>query len=137
MRVVPDFDAMLFGEESFKERVLSVVEPITPLGCSGHFDWLRKGKRIIGVRLWPFADNEVDVLEMVKTLSSDWKTMRVEDGKWVALGFGEGWQEFDEDNSQDQDMGDCGLLKLQDESLAFYFDANELFNGSDCVKVTS
>jgi len=63
--------------------------------------------------------------------------MSIEDGKYISLGFGENWRQFEEDDSQDQDMGDCGLLRFQDGSLAFYFSADDLFTGNDFVKLTS
>lgn len=137
VKAANDYDTVFFGEESFKERIASGLEHVTPPGCSGHFDWLRKGEKIVGVRLWPFADNEVDILTVAKPLASGSRTMLIEDGKYISLGFGEGWQRFEEDISQDQDMGDCGLLKFQDGSMAFYFNADGLFDGKDFVKLTS
>jgi hypothetical protein len=110
------------------QKVFVGKRPVTDFpGSIGHYDWLRNHFGVvIGVRLWPFNDDlHMHAIRGLLSECSRRSYVMVDGDKSIAILLKGSFREIDDDASNDQDLGDNGLLVNSDMELSLYFKADE------------
>ena len=95
-------------------------------GSIGHYDWLRSQEgKIGGVRFWSFEDEcHATAIEAFFQEIKNFDYVGLSpDGKYIKFNFFRGFV-FNENLSNDQDLGDNGIFRLPNEKYAMYFEVN-------------
>lgn len=115
------------SKNSVKRLEDKAYQRLTPEGCIGHVDWLRNSLGIvIGVRLWYFNDDtaSVDAIGKLIECVKEYRQVRIDPERCVAIFFSALEVEFDDDLSQDQCLDDAAILyRREGHIFLIYFQA--------------
>lgn len=111
-----------------RDHLLRSYSPVTGFpGSTGHFDWLRSSSSaVVGVRYWPFEDavHIAAVHRLFKNCISLHYVVVDPQYRFLSIFFGSCTNDFADDISNDQDLGENGIYEDQQGGIALCFEVD-------------